>query len=264
MHLTVKSHRTVLPGHGRFVLEACIANGNTLNGFSLQHSLDMVEVKECTSTNNGFNGIEILGRNVVVRNSVFDLNANDGIHILPYFPFVTKVATDTPLENLSIYGGNYTLQYVSGPSLGLPVDFAQYIDLVPNVDTPVLPYLSINGVGINNGDSVLVKNETAANAVLNGVYVVSTSAGEYDAKTMVTTPLYRFIRADQWRAPQTVRKGTKILVEQSNAPNVAPGPVVYKLQNRSIDVRDQIDVLRKINWKTERGSGHVLQGVIPP
>ena len=224
---TIFSRSPGVVGLGQFVLEDCIANGNSNIGFHFNQDLQNVEVINCKSTNNN-QGYVVDGKTLVFRSCVADMNTADGFVVNAYFPFIADVATDTPLESLPIYGGAYTLQYVPGFD-------QQYILLVPTSPQASLPPLTINGVLVNQGTIVLVKNEIGANAVLNGVYEVLTDAGVSVSGTL--TPVYKLVRVDQWRAPQTVVACTKILVKNSSSPNLTPHPVVYILQNTiTVDV----------------------------
>lgn len=224
---TVFANSPGVVGLGQFVLDNCIANGNSNIGFHFNHDLQNVEIINCKSTNNN-QGYVVDGKTLVFRSSVADMNTSDGFVVNAYFPFIADVATDVPLESLPIYGGAYTLQYVPGFD-------QQYILLVPNSPQASLPPLVINGVPVTKGMIVLVKNETGANAVLNGVYEVSTDAGVF--VNGVLTPVYKLVRVDQWRAPQTVVECTKILVRNSSSPNPVPAPILYILENTiTVDV----------------------------
>lgn len=176
----------ILPGElgfAKMILEDCIANANTRHGFKLDSDIKQVEVINCKATNNGADGINVAGRDVVLRSCVADLNGANGFDIEPYFPFHAKVATDTDLSNLPIYAaeGGYTVKYY--PDSNNDGAF-QYMLLVPNDPAAPLPLsLLINGVQVNSGDVVLVKDET--NGLLDGVYVATNTSG-FVAPTLVT------------------------------------------------------------------------------
>jgi hypothetical protein len=222
-------------GYAKFLIEDCIANANSGHGFELHNTLNGVEIINCKATNNGENGIHVNGRNLVLINNIADLNTENGISIESYFPFYAKVATNTDLSNLAIYTiGNpagYNVQYFPDTLNG-----AGYLMFVPNdLSAPLPLYVPINGVQIKNGDIVLVKDET--NATLNGVYQANNYGGVRTGP-QTSTPVWKLVRVDPWRAPYIVLVGTKVLVEQSNAPNLSPGPIMYILQN---DVQVDVD-----------------------
>lgn len=208
-------------GNAKFVLDNCISNANTGFGFRLDHSLNQAELINSKAANNGLDGISVDGTNIVFRNTVSDLNTGQGFVFNQYYPFVVDVATNTDLSNLSIYSGNYTVQYVPG-TVTAPAYF-QYFNLIPNVaGTALPPSFVINGVTVQNGSIVLVKDET--NPVLNGVYIISKNGGVVISG--ITTMVYQLIRLDPWRAPNTsnpIPVKTKVYVK----PPV--GPMVYTL-----------------------------------
>ena len=215
-------------GNAKFILDDCISNANTGFGFRLDQSLNQVEVINCKASNNGSDGINVGGRNIAFRNTVSDLNAGQGFAFSQYYPFVVDVATNTDLSNLSIYSGNYTVQYVPG-TVAAPGYF-QYFNLIPNVaGTPLPASFIINGVTVGNGNIVLVKDET--NPVLNGVYIISNNGGVVISG--ITTQVYQLIRLDPWRAPNPsnpIPAGTKVYVR----PPV--GPLVYTLNAPAVIV----------------------------
>lgn len=220
-------------GNAKFILDNCIANGNSGYGFRLDHSLKQIELIDCKATNNGLDGINAAGRNMVFRNTVSDINLGKGFFFDQYYPFFAKVATDTSnvgMANLGVYIVNgYTVAYTSS---------SQSLNIIPNNASDPLPAsLTINGVTVNNGDIVLIKDLTGGNTNTggqrNGVYQASNSTGSA-VVSGITVPIWQLIRVDPWRAPNTVPTGTKILVAQSNAPNLTPGPVMYTLNTNVV------------------------------
>lgn len=157
-----------------------------------------------------------------------DLNSGNGLKINDYFPFKVKVSTNTSVQNLSLYGGAYSISYVLGITLGNGQDtsLGQYINFIPNT-TPanplVLPQFIVNGVTLLAGDTVLLQNETSINATLNGVYELKDQGGAVISG--VTTRIWQLFRVDQWRTrfqPVIVPAGTRI--------QDASG-IIYKLTN---------------------------------
>ena len=221
-------------GNAGFILENCIANGNTKSGFRLHHTLKQVEVIDCKSTNNGDDGFKASGRDLIFRSCIADLNLHNGFSFHAYFSFYAKVATDTDLANLNIYGGpgSYTVQYY--PASPDTPGFAQYLQLIPNdLSQPIPSVLIINKVVVMNGDIILVKDEI--NGVLDGVYQVNNIGGVPNGNT--STPVWQLVRVDPWRFNNTIPADTKILVAESNTPNLKPGPVMYILRNdTTVDV----------------------------
>ena len=225
-------------GNSKFILDNCIANGNSGYGFRLDHSLKQVEVINCKATNNGLDGINAAGRNLIFRNTISDLNLGQGFSFSQYYPFFAKVATDPSnvgMANLGVYGGAYTVTYVPGVATDPAVN--QYLNIIPNNSSAPLPAsLTINGITVNNGDIVLIKDligsDPNTGGERNGVYQASNNGGV--VVSGVTVPIWQLIRVDPWRAPYTVPAGTKVLVADSNAPNLTPGPVMYTLTNTVI------------------------------
>jgi len=220
-------------GNAKFILDNCISNGNSGHGFRLDQSLKLAELIDCKATNNGLDGINAAGRNLIFRNSVADLNLGKGFFLDQFYPFFAKVATDATnagMANLGVYGGAYTVQYVPGSVAG--PQYFQYFNIIPNNSAAPLPAnLTINGVTVNSGDIVLIKDLSGADpntgGARNGVYVASNTGGVVVAG--ITVPVWQLTRVDPWRATNVVPSGTKILVAQSNAPNLTPGPVMYTL-----------------------------------
>jgi hypothetical protein len=223
-------------GNAKMILDDCIANGNSGYGFRLDYTLKQVEINNCKSTNNGLDGFNAGGRDLIFRSCISDLNLGKGYDFEAYFPFFAKVATDTDLLNLNIYGGpgTYTVQYYAAPA-GAP-GYYQYIQIIPNDPTQPLPAsLPINGVSVQPGDIILVKDETGANAVLDGVYQANNIGGVPFGDT--ATPVWQLVREDPWRYNNTEPEGTKVLVAESNSPNLTHGPVMYTLlNNTAVDV----------------------------
>ena len=221
--------------NAKFILDNCISNGNSGFGFRLDHSLKQVEVINCKATNNNLDGINAAGRDLIFRNTVADLNLGQGFFFGQYYPFFAKVATDVTnvgMANLGVYGGAYTVQYAPG-SVAAPQYF-QYFNIIPNNSAAPLPAsLTINGVTVNNGDIVLIKDLIGADpntgAERNGVFQASNTGGV--VVSGITVPVWQLTRVDPWRAPSVVPAGTKTLVANSNAPNLTPGPVMYTLTN---------------------------------
>jgi hypothetical protein len=60
-------------------------------------------------------------------------------------------------------------------------------------------------------------------------FIISGSAIRDGTCPAPSIPCWQLVRANPWRAPYTVPRGTKILVAESNAPNLNPGPVMYTL-----------------------------------
>ncbi len=226
-------------GNAKYILDNCIANGNSCYGFHLAHSLKQAEVINCKSTNNGSDGINAEGRDLVFRNTASDLNLGQGFFFNQYYPFFANVATDTTnvgMANLGVYGGAYTVSYVPG-TVALP-GFYQYFEIIPtNTAAPLPPSLTINGVTVNNGDIVLIKDligtDQNTGATRNGVYQAYMYGGV--VVSGMTVPVWQLIRVDPWRAPYTIPMGTKVLVANSNAlgtpPNLTPAPVMYTILN---------------------------------
>lgn len=202
---------------GRFVLDNCIANDNLLNGFHVAQTMRKIEIINSKSNSNLLNGFLIDGTQVVLKNNEANMNGvsvtvGEGIRVNAFYDFIVRVATNADLSTLVLYPGGYTLQYVPGTTLAsLPhASWAQYINFIPNLPdgSLVLPPLIINGVSLNEGDLVLVKDQTTAvagqvtppslgPASLNGVYVVKTNAGIVIGGVM--TRMYQLVRADGWR-----------------------------------------------------------------
>ena len=222
-------------GNAKFILDNCIANGNSGYGFRLDHSLKQVEVINCKATNNGSDGINAAGRNLIFRNTISDLNLGQGFSFIPYYPFFAKVATDSSnvgMASLGVYGGAYTVTYTPG-TVALP-QFFQFFSIIPtNSSAPLPASLTINGVTVNNGDIVLIKDligsDPNTGGERNGIYQASNNGGVVVSGIIV--PVWQLTRVDPWRAPYTVPAGTKVLVANSNAPNLTPGPVMYTLTN---------------------------------
>jgi hypothetical protein len=167
---------TVDDQNTKSILDGCIANANSGYGFFLENTVKDIEITKCKATNNGLDGFNINGRNIVMRNNVADLNAKNGFKLEPYFPFYAKVATDSDLSDLSIYVENgYDVVYYENPINGEGFD-TYFLQFVPrDLFAPLPEYLPINGVQVYNGDIVLVKDEL--DGTLNGVYRANNYGG---------------------------------------------------------------------------------------
>ena len=220
----------------KYILDNCVANGNDGRGFYLDSYVNSVELVNCKSTNNVGDGLYIGGRNVAIQDTKSDFNANNGVMIDEYYPFVAKVATDVTnanLENLGVYGSAYTVQYVPSSGFGR----RQYFNIIPTSSTAPLPSnLTINSFPVVSGDVVLVKDLSGTNANVggqrNGVYEASNYGGVVVSGN--TVPVWQLTRVDPWRSVGTVVANTKILVQNSNVPNLSPGPVMYVLNNQVV------------------------------
>lgn len=214
-------------GFARMVLEDCTSNANSGYGFRFDPTINHLDVVGCNATNNGTDGINAGGQNMIFRNCIADLNGDQGISFDAYFPFQALVATNTDLTNLNIYGGypNYTVQYFPQSAGGNPyayLGYLQYFMLIPNDPTAPLPAtLPINGVDVYPGDLVLVKSEN--DATLNGVYQANNRGGNGEGPASAT-PCWQLVRLNPWRAPFVEPAGTKVVVH-------LPSPIMYVLDN---------------------------------
>jgi hypothetical protein len=222
-------------GNGKMLLQNCISNGNSGYGMRLDATINQVDLVGCNTDNNGIDGLKVDGRNITIRKQQSDTNTGQGVIISPFFPFTVKVATDSSnvgMLNLGVYAGAYTVTYV--PATIAAPNYFQYFNIIPNNSAAPLPAsLTINGITVNNGDQVLIKDLTGADpntgGALNGVYVASNQGGVVVGG--ITIPVWQLIRVQSWRAPNIVPSGTKVLTLQSNAPNLTPAPVQYTLTN---------------------------------
>lgn len=170
-------------GNTKMILDNCIANANSGQGFKLDHTVNKVELVNCKATSNGNDGFNAVGRNVIFRECISDLNGTNaidaGFNFEAYFPFFALVATDTDLADLPIYtqeaNPGYNVVYYPAISGGTGSE-TYFLQLIPNNPNAPLPaFLPINDVPVKTGDLVLVKDEV--DGLLNGMYQANNAGG---------------------------------------------------------------------------------------